>query len=1153
MVGFSNAQTIVSQQNGRFRICKGSITDSDKAANKSDYEHNENSTMILSIPGAKSITLKFSSFCTEKDNDILRVFDGKDTNATLIGKWSGNIGPTTISSTDSFITLHFKSDKSISCTGWKAQVLVQIIKPTPFKFNQSASGTSLPNCKDSIIKIATDFAIPCDSMNLGNTSISGPNSPTISKIKAINCSNGKSQLFEFTIPKGLTLNGLYKISHTHGYKDYCDSTYFIQSLYNFSISNCPILVKLTADQDTICKGSCIKLTLKATGGDSTKYKYTWFPLSLSGKGPFTQCLNSNRTYTVKVEDGTSIPGLDTIDIIVLDPPKAQQDTTICYYSPNIYLRATPAGGNWRGSGIINSKTGEFKPNSVWGPVKVWYQVGSCADTVLVTVTAPYNYENVFCPTKTSYPLYWYGPADGTWTGKKVTPAGQFTPDSIGTYTLTYTWKGCVSSKTVFVQNIQVKKRDTVCESSTAETLIFSPKGLYPNWFPGLTNYYYGSYNPSQMGGPKNYNIIFAAQGGCRDTTILTVLSSDAGLNDTFCPNAGIQPLKAFRPNANYTWKSKGINGVGSAYNPSWWSATSKSNIDTLELKTAKCIDKKYVHILPVKVLLPDTLFYCKEDTTTTFSSKGVTLSVPGGKWFGAGVVKNMAFDPRISGIGTHYVRYSHKGCEDTLIVIVRSKPIIQLDTSICFISSNLNIFQKEKNGLFWGAGVVSPTGIFSPTKAGFGSHIINYKSSAGCLNSLSIQVDSVPKIIFNFPTFYCSKDSLFGLKAKPYGGKWFGLGVIDSSFNPQKAGEGNHTILYGLNINACSTKDSIGITVNSPLKLTLSPKTDSVCYGKILTLNAKVSGGIVSSQSLRWSHGQQGNKTYYTANQSGKLITTATDGCSDAVFDTANIIVQPRIWSIVSTSDTVCRGKMGWAKVVLGNKNPARLDWAHDSKYKKDTLFAPSDNRYRVNLTDLITGCFGDTTVEIPGYKAIQAGFVIQKQTNDMCLTPLDQTALFFNQSIGGTSGNWHWGDGSFTSFSPIVNPTHFFDGLKLNYEVMLAIQNEGGCTDTISQEICYNDTVILHIPNAFTPNGDGINDKLECAIWGSSDFELNIYNRWGQIVFKSKDKNEHWDGTINGINCPEGVYAVLVEYKGNRQARRIAKSSVTLLRPKLY
>ena len=180
------AQSVTPQQNGRFRICKGVITDSDKALNKSDYDHNENSTMTLSIPGAKSISLKFSSFCTEKDNDILRIFNGKDTFASLLGTWSGNVGPGTVSSTDSFITLHFKSDKSITCSGWNATVMVQTIKPTPVKFLQTAAGLALPVCKDTVLKLATDFWIPCDSLNTKNTNISGPKSLLISKIKALN-------------------------------------------------------------------------------------------------------------------------------------------------------------------------------------------------------------------------------------------------------------------------------------------------------------------------------------------------------------------------------------------------------------------------------------------------------------------------------------------------------------------------------------------------------------------------------------------------------------------------------------------------------------------------------------------------------------------------------------------------------------------------------------------------------------------------------------------------------------------------------------------------------------------------------------------------------------------------------------------------------
>ena len=1145
------AQSVTPQQNGRFRICKGVITDSDKALNKSDYDHNENSTMTLSIPGAKSISLKFSSFCTEKDNDILRIFNGKDTFASLLGTWSGNVGPGTVSSTDSFITLHFKSDKSITCSGWNATVMVQTIKPTPVKFLQTAAGLALPVCKDTVLKLATDFWIPCDSLNTKNTNISGPKSLLISKIKALNCTNGKANLFELTLSGGLTLNGLYKIVHQHGYRDYCDSIYMLTSNYNFSVSNCPIIVDLTSSRDTICKGDCIQLTLKATGGDSTKYQYTWTPSGISGKGPINQCLTANRTYTIKVDDGSSVPGYDTVKVIVLDPPKAQPDTTVCYYNPNFQLRATPAGGTWKGSGIVNGKTGEFKPNSVWGTVKVWYQIGNCADTVNVTVTAPYNYENVFCPNKNAFPLYWYGPAGGTWTGPKTTSTGMFTPDTAGTYILTYTWKGCVSKKTVFVQPIQVKQFDTVCESNTAATLTFSPKGLYPYYFAGLTNYYYGTYNPSLMGGPKNYNIIYVAQGGCRDTTLLTVLPSDAGLNDTFCPTAGNQVLKPFRPNSGYSWSGKGIKGVGNIYNPSWWSTSAKSNIDTLVLTTPKCVDRKLVHILPVQITQPDTLKFCLEDTFKTFVQKGVAVTVPGGTWTGHAAVKKNGFDPRISGPGVFKIRYLNKGCEDTLVVWVKTKPIVQIDTSICLNSNSINLYKKDVKGIFWGPGIVSNVGVFSPITAGPGKHTINYMSSEGCLNSTQVQVDTVVKIVFNSPNWYCFKDSQFSLSAIPFKGTWSGIGVVDSFFNPSQAKQGNHRIKYQLQTGSCLSKDSVLITVNTPLSVTLLPESDSVCYGTILTFEATASGGISSSQQLRWSHGQSGNKTYYIANQSGMLISTVADGCSDAVSDTARIHVHPRVWAKVSLSDTVCRGLKGWARVTLGNGNPALRSWAHDPRYKGDTMWAFADNLYRVNIKDSITGCYMDTTIEIPGYEAIQAAFSFQKQSSGDCISPLDELITFYNQSAGGTSGTWFWGDGSQTPFSASVNPMHPFDGRKEIYTVILAIQNDGGCTDTAVREICYHDTVILYLPNAFSPNGDGLNDAYQPAVYGASEMLMTVFNRWGEIVFQTKDKQNSWDGTCRGKDCPEGVYAVVLEYKGLRQSKRFSRTSVTLIRPK--
>jgi hypothetical protein len=168
---------------------------------------NENYTLTLSVPGAKSITLKFSGFCTEKDNDILRIFDGKDTFATLMGTYSGNKGPGTITSKDSFITLHFISDKSVACTGWEAVISTQIIPPVA----PVVSMFQTAKCNDNFIIIQTNKAVPCDSFKVANASMTGPITIGPSSIVAQNCSGGTATRFRVNLNAGLKLNGSYSL------------------------------------------------------------------------------------------------------------------------------------------------------------------------------------------------------------------------------------------------------------------------------------------------------------------------------------------------------------------------------------------------------------------------------------------------------------------------------------------------------------------------------------------------------------------------------------------------------------------------------------------------------------------------------------------------------------------------------------------------------------------------------------------------------------------------------------------------------------------------------------------------------------------------------------------------------------------------------
>ena len=86
-------------------------------------------------------------------------------------------------------------------------------------------------------------------------------------------------------------------------------------------------------------------------------------------------------------------------------------------------------------------------------------------------------------------------------------------------------------------------------------------------------------------------------------------------------------------------------------------------------------------------------------------------------------------------------------------------------------------------------------------------------------------------------------------------------------------------------------------------------------------------------------------------------------------------------------------------------------------------------------------------------------------------------------------------------------------------------------------------------IPNAFTPNGDDLNDVFFVYGVGLFEYELLIFNRWGQLIYKSNDQNEGWDGTVNGKPCQIDVYVYKIIYRGLGLAEKQKVGRVALIR----
>jgi gliding motility-associated-like protein len=84
-------------------------------------------------------------------------------------------------------------------------------------------------------------------------------------------------------------------------------------------------------------------------------------------------------------------------------------------------------------------------------------------------------------------------------------------------------------------------------------------------------------------------------------------------------------------------------------------------------------------------------------------------------------------------------------------------------------------------------------------------------------------------------------------------------------------------------------------------------------------------------------------------------------------------------------------------------------------------------------------------------------------------------------------------------------------------YPVVLVVKSDKGCTDTLIRPLVVGEDFGIYVPNAFTPNLDGINDVFQPKGFGVVKYELNIFDRWGEKVFSTKTFEEGWDGTFKG------------------------------------
>jgi gliding motility-associated-like protein len=275
----------------------------------------------------------------------------------------------------------------------------------------------------------------------------------------------------------------------------------------------------------------------------------------------------------------------------------------------------------------------------------------------------------------------------------------------------------------------------------------------------------------------------------------------------------------------------------------------------------------------------------------------------------------------------------------------------------------------------------------------------------------------------------------------------------------------------------------------------------------------------------------------------------------DTAFVQITVFEQPNPTITVSDS-TACIPQM----VSFDSGTSANPNFVYSWNFSTGATSSEADPELAINSLGCVNAsltvtnqgsCSATVTANsiVCGYITPTAFFTMDQDT----LTAWDPILTGNNLSENTDSYIWNFGTGQ-TSTEFELN--HSFEGMPAGYyDVILIALTEQGCSDTMTLQIYMHNQFLLEVPNVFTPNGDGANDIFTIKVEGTKEIEWVVLNRWGNIMTSGRESlspASHiipvWDGKINGVTSPDGVYFIKVNYTDYFDESGMEHGHVTLI-----
>jgi gliding motility-associated-like protein len=337
-----------------------------------------------------------------------------------------------------------------------------------------------------------------------------------------------------------------------------------------------------------------------------------------------------------------------------------------------------------------------------------------------------------------------------------------------------------------------------------------------------------------------------------------------------------------------------------------------------------------------------------------------------------------------------------------------------------------------------------------------------------------------------------------------------------------------------------------------------------ICPGQVSTVYAQLSG-ITGPVTYLWNNGLGTGPGAFlvTPNVPTTYVVTVTNSCGASVSDSATVTFNPPpVIDISSDLNSVCVPDVVQFSdsSITGNLNDPIISWNWNfgdgtySTLQNPTHVYPTPGTYPVTLTVSTSGGCTNNNASGPyiinAHPYPDAAFTLNSHYFNL---PYDQLVAT-NQSTNATSYIWTFGDGG---TSTDMNPTYLYSEVGF-FNVMMIANSSFGCSDTAYTAVETSADVVF--PNVFTPDPEGpsggfyditslTNDIFFPFTSGVTEFKLQIFNRWGELIFETLDIKQGWDGYYRGQLCQQDVYIWRAYIKLNNGKTFNKSGDVTLLR----